>query len=324
VGVSSAFPNPITHYYICKRGKYGSIDGNTFSRLKANDTIYCPAEYWRPAMIRSAPDMHGSIDSMRQFNDTVDNVAGKINLESRLISVETKGAVGKLPGRLATASTDSAGNSEKVRIANAERLMRLQVNGDPDSFQLQEMKNPGQTFDAYMMLAVRIFSAGFGLPAEMVLHIFTNGSYTANRMARADFKRTIMGRWEHRRKILCQPTWNWAIARAIKNGDLDPAPVDPSTGFSEWHRATWSTPRFEMIDEGKEAAADEKLWGIGRASLAQFAREQQTTPAAILNERKDEVKMMQEAAADVGVDLHTFMSGLFAKQELQQTNGATP
>jgi capsid protein len=311
VRTDGTFPHRITHYYTCPVNTYGRVDRNLFDRHARNQVIYAGSEYWRPNMLRSVCDLHGVLDQLRDFDDTQTNVAGKIKFESKMVTKERKGALGRIPGSKLIDATGADGQTERVEISEAGNLMRFKINGDINDLQVQAMENPGGYYIPYMEFVARMIAAGVGIPYEIVLHIYTSGSYTANRAARCDFKQYLLDRWGWRRKVLCQPVYNWRIAKAIKDGDLPPAPVNPITGISEWYKCNWTKPHLEQIDEEKDANGDEARWKLGQDTLADWAEQQATTVDEMLNARDMEIKDMQKRASALKIPLQQYMPALF-------------
>jgi len=221
------------------------------------------------------------------------------------------------------ATINSSG--ETVEKSKADWGMRLKINGDMDDFKFAEMKNPNSEYVKTMEFMARAIAAGTGFPYEIVMHIYTSGSYTANRAARLDFQKAIMDRWHWRNKVLNQRVWNWRIAKAVKDGALPPAPVNPDTGLSQWHKVSWTLPHFPHIDEGKEVTADVKQWGCGQESVADWAQNRGMTRGQLLDSHDADIAEFQKRADKLGITLPEYMNQLFTasaapKDEITNAN----
>jgi hypothetical protein len=315
IRLAKTAPYPISHYYLIEKGN-GISTRQDFRRIRANEAIYAGAEGWRLSMLRSIPDLHGVIDALHKYMDTNDNVQRRIQFESMMWTKERKGAVGNLPGTRLIDRDSTKGT--QVEHSKADWGMRLKVNGDPNDFILEQMKNPHSNYVPAMEHMARIIAAGTGFPYEIIMHIYTSGSYTANRAARLDFAKAIMNRWAWRNKVLNQRVWNWRIAKAIKQREIRPAPVD-AKGRSQWYKCAWTLPHFPHIDEGKEVVADIKQWGVGQESLHDWAQNKGTTREGLLDQHDADIKAMQERAKGLGIPLETYMGQLF-KGKPENTN----
>jgi len=307
IRLQKAAPNRISHYYIVEPG---SITSQKFTRVRANEAIYAGSRNWRTAMLRAVPDLHSVIDALFAFNETNDNVAQRIRFESMIFTVGRKGAISGGAGSNLLNKDSSKGT--QIEHMAAEYGMHLNVNGDPDrDFKFQQMTNPQSNYVNVMEYMARLLASGTGFPYEIVMHIYTSGSYTANRAARLDFAKALMGRWAWRNKVLNQRVWNWRIAKAVKAGELPPAPVNQRTGLSEWNKCAWTLPHFPHIDEGKEVVADIKQWGCGQESLADWAQQKGITRSQMLDAHDVDIKEMQARADTLGIPLEQYMGQLF-------------
>ena len=308
VRVQKGAPHRITHYYVVNRTGLGKEE---FQRIRWNEAIYAPNENWRTAMLRSVPALHRVIDALQDWDSTNNNMQGLIDMQSRVWTVERKGSLTNMPGSRLLDSDST--NGTQTEYSKADWGARFRINGDPDKdFKFNRMDNPSQTHVPYMEYMARVISAGCGLPMEMVLHLFTNGSYTANRAARCDFAKFVMGRWGWRNKVLNQRVWNWVIAKAIKENRIRPAPIHPVLG-NEWHKCSWTLPHFPQIDEGKEITADIRQWGAAVTSLSDLAQERGITRQQLLDAHDADIGEMQERAATLGVTLDQYAKELFTK-----------
>lgn len=314
VRVQKMAPYRISHYYVIEASERFGKD--KFSRVRANQCFFAGARNWRSAMLRSVPDLHGVVDALHSFGKTNDNVQKRVEFESMLWTIEGKGKINSGAGaRMLDRGTSGDMKTESTRV---DYGMRLKVNGDVDKdFKLAQMQNPQSNYTQVMEFMGRVLSAGTGFPYEIVMHIYTNGSYTSNRMARLDFAKAILKRWAWRNKVFNQRIWNWAIAKAIKSGRLEPAPVDPVTGLSEWHKCAWTLPHFPHVDEGKEVIADISQWGCGQESMEEWARQKGMSRDQLLEAHDEDIRACQQRAEALGVPLSVYMGKLFTDTAVQ-------
>jgi len=293
----------ITHYYLTD-----PKDRNKFSRVRQSQAIFAPSKHWRSSMLRGAPELHAVAAALKDAGDVSNNVAGKIKFESMLFSVERKGAISQTGGMDWINKDTTKGTQAEHR--ETDYGMAFSTTGNPDQdFKLSNMNTPGSQHVPYMEHMGRIIAAGVGLPYEVVAHLYTNGSYTANRAARTDFMKFVMDRWSWRNKVLNQRVYNWAIARAIKHGQLPPAPV--VNGRSQFSKCTWTLPHFPQIDEGKEIKADVSQWGAAVTSLSDLAQERGRTRTDLLDAHDGDIAEMKARAEALGVTLAEYANELF-------------
>ena len=312
IRTQKAAPHRITHFYRVWRDSKGK---EQFQRMPANQVIYAPNEQWRLSMMRSVPYMHSVAESLHEYSETSDNVQSKIRWESMVWTKERKGAVTGVGGRsFQTGNTDG----KQVEVTKAEYGMRFKVQGDPQKdFEMTRMENPGTSYVPYMEHCARVIAAGIGIPYEVCLHVWTNGSWSANKAAQVDFKRYLLNEWAHRNRVLNQRVYNWAIAKAIKAGDLPEAPTD-GRGVSEWYKCKWTMPYLPKLDEGREVEADIKQWGACQESIAGWAAQRGTTRDALLTAHDDDIREMQTRADALGITLEVYAQRLFSAKSSEQ------
>jgi capsid protein len=128
-----------------------------------------------------------------------------------------------------------------------------------------------------------------------------------------------MKRWAWRNKVLNQRVWNWRIAKAMKDGELPQAPVNPANGLSEWYKCSWSLPHFPHIDEGKEVVADVKQWGCGQESIADWAQQKGQTRDQMLDAHDADIEAMKARADALEIPLSQYMGQLFTASSEPET-----
>jgi len=113
-------------------------------------------------------------------------------------------------------------------------------------------------------------AAALSIPYEYLMMIVTAGSYNAQKGARLAFADTC--RLRHKRLTVpaLSRVWNWRIAKAIKDGELPPAPTlrrFDGIVVSQWYKVRWGMPRFQDIDVAKDVSARSASWAAGQSSL---------------------------------------------------------
>ncbi|NCA17960.1 MAG: hypothetical protein EBS90_13115, partial [Betaproteobacteria bacterium] len=90
----------------------------------------------------------------------------------------------------------------------------------------------------------------------------------------------------------------WALAKAIKRGDLT-----PPAGMDRWWQAVYHTPQRTTIDAGRDSAADREDFKLGIRTLADIAAERGDDWQEIVDQRVAEQAYIRQKAAEAGVDL---------------------
>jgi hypothetical protein len=130
-----------------------------------------------------------------------------------------------------------------------------------------------------------------------------------------------------------QPVWNWRIAKAIKEGQLPPAPVD-ARGVSEWYKVRWQTPEFGWVDPQSENQGHILAINAGASSLTEWCGKRGRDAEDVLREKgadinnaiiiADEINKANPGAAVTWRDMITTnLPGQLTKQQATEEPNAT-
>ena len=303
-----------SHIYVCDRGRGGEVDRASFQRVPMANVIFCPW-YWRPDQLRGVPGLHSVIDSLRDHEEIHQYTKNKVKHEAMLFTKERTGAVKNRPG----ARLLDNGDGSKTEVQEVNWGMRVRVDGAVDDFQFAQGQTPHAQYVPFLEYDGQLIAAGMGIPYEVLIHLFTNGSYTAQRTARMDFYHLLLDEHAWRVRVFNQRVWNYHIARAMADGYLPPAPTD-ARGISLFSEVSWSLPHMLEIDIGKEVAAQKEQWQLGTGNLEQFASERQTTREKLLAAKRSDI----EAAAKIADELNRAHPGLgLTWRDIINAGGAT-
>ena len=284
-GVRTARSGIITGYYVCPRNGIGGVDGSKFEFVKRENMIHV-ADPWRVDQLRGVPKLGCAVAKLRDYDETDLYTLNKVKIEGMQTLRSKRDRGGSLNDLSRTyTNEDDSGNKTTVEKHQWGQIWRLAQGEDVDAI---EMRSPNSQHVAYMEHQLRSIAAALSLPYEYLMLIFTSGSFSAQRAAMLHAQHTF--RQVHAMVTRCflQRLWNWRIAKAIKAGRLDPAPVN-DRGVSEWFKVQWSLPWFGWVDPKSETAANKERWALGNTSLAEIAR----------TEGKDRDRILDEKSADI-------------------------
>jgi capsid protein len=293
-----------THmYYLDYSG--GGFDSENYNRVSMDSVIFCPW-YWRPASIRSVPRLHGVIDTLRDHDEIHDNTLLKIKQEAALLSIERVGSRKAAPGSKFTNS-----DGTETTLEQADYGMRFKTTGKPgEDFTFANGQSPNAQYVPAMEYTGKLISTGVGIPFNALMSLY-DGSWSSNKAVQTALKKFVMEIWTLRRDTFCQRFYNLAISQGIAQGHLDPAPVN-DRGYSLFGKAEWSKPYFPQQDQQKEEAGRSAAFQNVTQSLDDFADEQGTTAAALLDAHKRNMKQLKADAVELGLPLEIYCAGLLA------------
>lgn len=254
----------VTGYYVCQRNGQGAIDREKFTYVPREHFIYVGMPR-RVDQVASIPMLAPMIDKLRDFDETDENVFGKIKLDSTkgwVIMDETKGGAANLGPRDVTSSTAAAGSVVKSEQHSFGEVWRM-GKGDMKSL---ASTTPNKEYTPYLTFQIKLMAACTRFPYEFLMLIFTDGSFAAQRASLLAAKRTVMQWFYNDRRWFLQRYWNWRMAKAILDGDVGPSPTD-ANGISEYWKVAWGQPRFDWVDPQVEVAAARDEWNMSLTSM---------------------------------------------------------
>ena len=295
----------VTGYYVCNRkANGGGINNQDFRLIKRENFIHC----WkstRPDMVRGIPDLAPVSTNLRDYKETDANVRAKIKADAKTWGLSKKEMTIANQRNRGAYTLDEGSGVNPQRVEKVDDLRLLNMNKDEDVVPF-DSKTPNAQYVDYLHESISIIAARLSLPYEFVMLVFTQGSYSAQRVALIAAHHTIIKwvKWEN--NVLNKRVWNWRIAKAMKNGQLPPAPVD-ARGQSEWWKVEWSLPPWQEIDTDKQVKGDADNWKMGRASMKSMIAQDGGNRDDVFAEKAQDIvaaaKAAKAASAGEGVDV---------------------
>lgn len=251
-------------FFVHPRDKSGLVSRSQWEAVNREDFIFVVAPF-RADQVRGVPDLAPILTSVEDFDDMQKSNLKKAKLDARNAwAVKTEAGAGRAMN-LGERGFNMGGADKPVRYERFEDNLVHYLNKD-EAVESLESKTPNAQYVAFCELSLRVIASALSIPYEFLLLDFKQGSFSASRAALMTTYRTfsMWQQWLIDRYL--QRTWNWRIAKAIKDGELRPAPLD-RRGHSEWYKVTWMTPRYDWIDPKAETVSDEKRVRMGARSV---------------------------------------------------------
>ena len=285
-----------TGYYIHNRDpQSGMFTGKDFTLVPASDFKHCMRAI-RFDQVRGIPELAPVVNAIKDLGDYVDATLEKARGEAkRFYTVENAaGAPTTLADRL-EAGADGSTTLQKVESGEIHYLRTGEKLNNVGS------DTPGDNFDPFTERVLRMIGSALGLPYEFVLLDFSEGSFSSSRAALLQTYRTFQNWQAWIINGFLQPVWNWRIAKAIKDGQLDPAPID-WRGVSEWYKVQWQVPEFGWVDPQAEAQSNTIEISSGVSSLTQWARKKGFDAEEMLKEKGRDIANAVRISAEINAE----------------------
>lgn len=224
--------------------------------------------YWfetdtRPMRVAAADVIHGYVmqrpGQLRGISPFAPGVLAALEL-GEYLAAEIEGA--KMAAKyLAFIETPDLSGFQDLRGVSASASPRyenlenaiLEYLRPGEKINLASHNRPGNNFDPFVRLVLRMLSVTTGVPYEMLSGDYSGINYSTMRVCRNDLNQILKS--HHGRMInhLCGPVFQEVIRQAVlaKRLDLPGYWSDPA----RYNKAKWVSPGMESIDPLKESKA---------------------------------------------------------------------
>lgn len=296
-GIKANSDGVVSGYYICRQKVNGAVNSEEWDFYPREDIVHCVWPWRVASQWRGVPELAATMNRLQDFRETDKYQLLKAKNDAMQFLKHTKdgghGLINSVP-RGMTRRDDGAGGQTVVEKHDWGMKWNLAVGEDVNSF---ESRTPNSQYVPYLEFQAQTIGAALGLPWEFVMMIFTKGSFSAQRSALLHALHKFIQWHSDLSTQFCQRIWNWRIAKAIKAGELDRAPVDKH-GVSEWYKVDWSLPNMGWVDPEHMIDADIKAWAFGKTSLKEIASAQGKDREEMLDEKGRDIIEAARVAAD--------------------------
>lgn len=285
----------ILGFYVFNRSVNGSVETSStdYEFVPRENFIFCT----RPArfdQVRGIPELTPVINDLRYLHSLQQATLEKANMDAmNAWAIKRNGPNG--PGNLGPRGVSSGVDAVQFERFESGRIHYLRPDESVESL---SSNTPGSQYLPFTNLSLRIIGSALSLPYEFLLLDFSQGSFSSSRAALLQTYRTFSGWQEWLVSSFLQRLWNWRIAKAIKAGELPPAPID-SKGISEWYKVQWSFPEFGWVDPQSESQAAQLDFNMGATSLSAITRKKGRDAEDVLTEKASDIAVAIRIANDI-------------------------
>lgn len=268
---------------------------HTTSRfVKAEDVIHL-YEIERPGQYRGVPF---SKSSMLRINNLGDYEFAE-QVRAKVAATFTAFVTG--------AENGSGDTTDLFSTMEPNTIMRL-APGEEVTFSSPPLT---QNYTEFTKRQLQAIAAGNGVTYEAMTNDYSNVNFSSGRMGWIEFSRNVQHwQWNVLIPHLCDRVYQWFVD-AAKLAGVIPVTTEMT--------ATWTAPRREMIDPGKETSAKIDAIDGGLKSLSETLREDGYNPDEVFEEIAAEQKKLKE----LGITLNqksTSNQNTNAQDNVQQPN----
>ena len=259
-----------------------------FSEIQSPDLIVL-AERDRADELRSLSRLVTCLNLIQDREEILTNTMVSVKRSSTIgLALEGEGSAGFFGPE--TTTTDGITTD---RIFGSGAIWNV-----PNGRKIREIKDdrPSPNLTEFMDQFLRAVASGLGLPYEYLWKADLSGPSQRFVLAQAqrrfdEISQAIITQLVSRVRL-------WALAKAIKRGDLT-----PPRGMDRWWSAVYHTPKRTTIDAGRDSAADREDLKLGIQTLASIAAERGYDWQEIVDQRVAEQVYIRAKATEAGVDM---------------------
>jgi lambda family phage portal protein len=287
-------------YYVSSRNESGYADGVDFELIKAADFVHFYDPH-RIDQVRGVPLLAPCLNELRDLSDLRRSVLEKARLDSRnawaIKTAEGPAKAMQLGPRRPGTAKDEPSDSQSYERFDGLRNYYLRPGEDVQSL---ASNTPNPQYMAFCKMYAQTIAQGLGIPYPIAMLDFDGSNFAVSRAALM----IAYNRFEALQNIVIrksQRVWNWRIAKAIKDGELPPAPTD-SRGMSTWYKVEWARPRHEWIDPQAQIAAEREAIQLGVETWAGTIKKRGGDVEDTFRAKAAELKLIKDIGDEFGVD----------------------
>lgn len=283
--------------YVGDRAQGGAVDTKSARYIRAEDMIHCMRPI-RFDQVRGIPEMAPVINALRDLGMLTESTLARAKMDARrgwaIYTEDGAAKIGNLGPRDATPNATKSAGPKYEKIEDA--MTYYFRSGEKAESLASNTPNP--QYVQFNELILRYIGAALSIPSEFLLLDFKQSSFSSNKAALAQTYKTFLNWHTWTVESMMQRVWNWRIAKAIKDGDLAPAPLD-DRGISQWYRVEWSQPDYTWIDPEGGIDSHVKGWNAGVSSISAFARKQGGDGEDSLRAKAHDIAVAQQICDEV-------------------------
>ena len=284
-------------YYVISRNERGGLDRDKYKTYDRSNFIHLTRS-WRLDQLRGIPELANVMPMLVDFGRLQEETLNKAQLDAmHAWLITTKDGASKARN-LGSRNTSAANSNTQHEAFDGGMNYYLDVGEDAKSL---ASNTPNPQYVDYSKLMLKQIGGALSLPYEMLMLDFSEGSFSSSRAALQQTYNTFAMWQSWLIDGYLQRIWNWRIAKAIREGDLRPAPQN-SKGISQWYKVQWQRPGYDWLDPSKESKANIDNFNISSCSLDDITRKTHGKEASeVMDDKMRNIQYAHEKAQSSGI-----------------------
>lgn len=247
---------------------------------------------WRPDQVRGWPQLATVANALQDMGEI--NAANLRKYKMGALAAWTLTGGGRLKGRT---DRGTAGVGHPLAKFRDGMIYELE---EGQSLQPFLNSQPGGEYAPFVEVNLKFIGMALRLPYEFLLQYFGGSTFSSSKAALEQVHVTV-GSWQDwLEDSLIRPVMAWRIAKAISDGDLDPAPVDEA-GRSEWDLWEWQRPAVMWLDPQGAVQSEMQEIRMGVKTLSDAAAARGNDLEDVLRRRAKELALAARIEKENGL-----------------------
>lgn len=248
---------------------------------------------WRPDQVREIPMLAAVVPVLKDLHEMNNYTLWSAKYQAQNVgALKKNGGPGANAGPRGSSTASTVGQRQTFKT---EWGMFYELFPNEDVINLSS-NIPNVQHIPYLQWQLTLASQALGVPYEFFTLDFSKADFSRMKSVLM-FVNHALRPW---RRWLAesqdQRIWNWRIAKAIKDGDLPPAPTELRNGVrvSEWWKVRWQAPEELWLDRQETNQADILEWQAGLITHAELAGRRGKHSETVLRAKAKEMKRIEQ------------------------------
>jgi lambda family phage portal protein len=255
---------------------------------------------WRPDQVREIPLLASIVNALKDLGEMNDYTLWSAKWQAQNVgALKKQGGPGANAGPRGSSTASTVGQRQTFKT---EWGMFYELFPNEDVVNLSS-NIPNVQHIPYMQWQLALASQALGVPYEFFTLDFSKCDYSRMKGVLLFVNHALRPWRRWLAENMDQRLWNWRIAKAIKDGDLAPAPTEVRNGVrvSEWYKVDWQPPEELWIDRQESNQADTLEYQAGLTTHAAMAGRRGLDSEDTLRAKAREMKLVMRIEAEEGL-----------------------
>ena len=302
-GVKVAGNGKPVAYWVHDRDANGSFSQRHAERpVQAEYMVPVISPPWRLDQVREIPDLAPIVPHLQDIHEMNTHTLNTAKVQAMIVAALKKNGGMGLNGlpRGSNSATNTVGTRQTFKFDWGQVLEMF----PGEELDMGQSATPNAEHIPYIKMQLMLCASALNRPYEFFTLDFQNADFSrmkaillmCNRASRDDQAWLV--------SYMMKRLWNWRIAKAIKEKELPPAPIETRNGMnvSEWYKVEWQGPEEPWLDRQEAQQADVLEIQAGLNTFSRASKRRGGDFEDTLREKAQDQMTINRVAQEYGLD----------------------